>query len=51
MAKDDPRGGLVAGFASTGPAEVVRRVLEAEQQQALAEDDASICLMTHLAEP
>jgi len=43
--------GLVVDLASTGPAEVVRRVREAEQQQALAEDDASICLMTDLTEP
>jgi len=42
-----PRGRLRVDRAGRG----VRRVLEAEQQQALAEDDASICLMTHLAEP
>ena len=43
--------GLMGDLASAGPAEVVRRVREAEHQQGLAQDDASICLCTDLAGP
>jgi len=40
---------VMAGFATSGPTEVVRRVREAERHQAVAQDDATIAYCTDLA--
>jgi hypothetical protein len=41
--------GLMADLASVGPAEVVRRVREAERAHGVAQDDATVAYCTDLA--